>query len=1186
MLLILACAAAVPSPPYRLRVEHAHPQGPRSVVVVEAAQPPRLWWALPDSAGGSARGEAQAACQIMVHAVDAADAASPPLWDSGKLATNRTEGMRAGPTGGFPHDMALTARVRWWAASGASAPSAWSAINFTTAPAWSASGARWLDGSTPQSPMHGVQVRATFGLPPADAARVRRARLSVAALAYYKCWLDGQLVSDHELGHFTTFEQRVLFDTYDVTDLLVPSGTSASAAEVHAVGCALGSGWYGGQKTGRPATGTKALLLRLGVTFENGTAAEALVSGAGPASAAWSRADGPYEVAGMFEGIRYNATAETPGWTTAAYVEAEHAAAGWTPATPLAGIALASVGIVRAARTPPVRRTRTFAAAHFLPLPPSTPTSATTRPTASYRYDMGQNAAATITLRLTPGGNATASAMAAAAATTLTFQLHFTEEVQGGSLGVADMTYITTAAQFAQAGVDFTPSFTYGGFRYVVLTVVASGAAVPLPQPTADSVFSHFTHSDVQPAGGGVHFGGGSGGDVLNAVQAATRLTSLSNLIDVPTDCPTRERAGWTGDGGLTREVTSFNFDMGAFYSKWITDIADAQQTFRAQCMAISPAQCDCVGFNCTGEVPPAAPWYGHGYHGSPTLPGTDPAWGMALTTVTHHLLTWYADLDAAAALYPSIHLYLGYLSRIPGVNPPVPAAANGSQLLTYNVYSDWDKPAGPPGGAGVTATPPSPLVPPPAKGPRGVPSPLISSWAYITQLRMASEIAWALDEAADAAQFERRAQASSAAFVAAYWRVSNATGKPTFADGSLTQQAANALALDLALPGELGGATLPLDDGQRRASASALAAAMDEAQNHSIAGINGQAALFRALSGSGHAARAAAANVACDYPSFCNEIRSGNATTLWEKFDGTASHNHIMFGTQSAWYYRSLAGIGKAPMGRTFAGSGWRNIVLRPQVTCEFLAPSIDLRAVSAALEVGPGTVRSSWWLHACPSVPAPAPASPVQCSVVLEPDKYQTNTTGIMHLDCGSGSFVDSVLFADFGTPSGSCGGGAGRGPAANTFAINETCTTPGSKAVVEAACVGKQSCAIGVTVKKFGDRCLDVPKRLAAAVSCVSHATPPPAPLPVGPRAFDWNVSVPIGSTATVHVPLLGASASAVDITVDGTQGGTRQPVWSHGSFVTGSDGVLTARALGDAVVFSCVSGAYRFELRDAK
>ena len=39
------------------------------------------------------------------------------------------------------------------------------------------------------------------------------------------------------------------------------------------------------------------------------------------------------------------------------------------------------------------------------------------------------------------------------------------------------------------------------------------------------------------------------------------------------------------------------------------------------------------------------------------------------------------------------------------------------------------------------------------------------------------------------------------------------------------------------------------------------------------------------------------------DYPSFGYEL-ANNATTLWEKFEGNSgTHNHIMFGTQSAWY-------------------------------------------------------------------------------------------------------------------------------------------------------------------------------------------------------------------------------------------------------------------------------------------
>ena len=93
--------------------------------------------------------------------------------------------------------------------------------------------------------------------------------------------------------------------------------------------------------------------------------------------------------------------------------------------------------------------------------------------------------------------------------------------------------------------------------------------------------------------------------------------------------------------------MTSYNFMMPAFYSKWLRDIGDSQSTFRHQCMTqLFPgkpthgsdlkhnAGCDCFFRNCTGEVPPAAPWYQHGYHGGTdprdhlNMPGTDPAWG------------------------------------------------------------------------------------------------------------------------------------------------------------------------------------------------------------------------------------------------------------------------------------------------------------------------------------------------------------------------------------------------------------------------------------------------------------------------------------------------------------------------------------------------------------------------------
>jgi hypothetical protein len=62
-------------------------------------------------------------------------------------------------------------------------------------------------------------------------------------------------------------------------------------------------------------------------------------------------------------------------------------------------------------------------------------------------------------------------------------------------------------------------------------------------------------------------------------------------------------------------------------------------------------------------------------------------------------------------------------------VNPPVPPFET-SGLLTYNVFSDWDRPVI--AGDVNPPLPPSTVVPESTKGPRGVPSPLIGSWAYV----------------------------------------------------------------------------------------------------------------------------------------------------------------------------------------------------------------------------------------------------------------------------------------------------------------------------------------------------------------------------------------------------------------------------------------------------------------------
>ncbi|MCK7482417.1 MAG: hypothetical protein M0C28_38810 [Candidatus Moduliflexus flocculans] len=49
--------------------------------------------------------------------------------------------------------------------------------------------------------------------------------------------------------------------------------------------------------------------------------------------------------------------------------------------------------------------------------------------------------------------------------------------------------------------------------------------------------------------------------------------------MSIPTDCPQRdERHGWLGDAHLSAEEAVYNFDMAAFYAKFLDDIRLAQK--------------------------------------------------------------------------------------------------------------------------------------------------------------------------------------------------------------------------------------------------------------------------------------------------------------------------------------------------------------------------------------------------------------------------------------------------------------------------------------------------------------------------------------------------------------------------------------------------------------------------------
>lgn len=108
---------------------------------------------------------------------------------------------------------------------------------------------------------------------------------------------------------------------------------------------------------------------------------------------------------------------------------------------------------------------------------------------------------------------------------------------------------------------------------------------------------AHFVHSAVR-APAGVCFNSSSA--TLNAIQRAALYASLSNLIDVPSDCPQRERRGWLGDAQSSFEAAAVDSGLPALYSKWLRDITDTQRVVNAS-----------HGLN--GSIADTSPWYGHG---------------------------------------------------------------------------------------------------------------------------------------------------------------------------------------------------------------------------------------------------------------------------------------------------------------------------------------------------------------------------------------------------------------------------------------------------------------------------------------------------------------------------------------------------------------------------------------------
>ena len=111
---------------------------------------------------------------------------------------------------------------------------------------------------------------------------------------------------------------------------------------------------------------------------------------------------------------------------------------------------------------------------------------------------------------------------------------------------------------------EYQSRFFYGGFQYAT---IESNAAVDYSAFRQVAICSQMEETASFACSN----------ELINIFYENTIRSLKSNSVDIPTDCPTRERMGWTGDSQIIFNTASYLFDYGAFIRKHVKDVFDRQ---------------------------------------------------------------------------------------------------------------------------------------------------------------------------------------------------------------------------------------------------------------------------------------------------------------------------------------------------------------------------------------------------------------------------------------------------------------------------------------------------------------------------------------------------------------------------------------------------------------------------------
>lgn len=461
--------------------------------------------------------------------------------------------------------------------------------------------------------------------------RIKSARAYIAVGGLFELSINGKKIGNHRLDPaFTRYDRRILYVTHDVT--------SQIKQNANVVGVLLGNGWYNHQSTavwgfdkaswrGRPT-----FCMDIRITYEDGSV-ETIVTGE-----QWKTSLSPIIFNSIYTAEHYDARLEQPGWNTVGFDDRN-----WKSVI----LSKAPAPQITAQAMQPIRNVQKIEPATVKKLNDTT-----------YVYNLGRNISGVskITLNGSVG--------------TIIKLKHGERLYENGRVDISNIDYHfrpTDDSDPFQTDIfilggkgneSFMPRFNYKGFQYVEVT---SSKPITL---NINSLSGYFMHSDV-PSVGKVN----SSNPLINKIWEATNNSYLSNLFGYPTDCPQREKNGWTGDAHIAIETGLYNFDGITVYEKWLADHRDEQQP-----NGVLPA------------IIPTADW------GYSWANGLD--WTSSIAIIPWNLYLFYGDEKVLVDNYEAIKRYVDHVGDLTntgltnwGLGDWVPVKSKSSIEFTSSTY-------------------------------------------------------------------------------------------------------------------------------------------------------------------------------------------------------------------------------------------------------------------------------------------------------------------------------------------------------------------------------------------------------------------------------------------------------------------------------------------------------------------